>query len=145
MLFVYFYICERAKMKQYSSKMKRLLPGILLFSLLAVLGISTSSCQKEEGDYRLTVVVTVNDTTRVANANLRVYAPVSNTKIDYYDRTNEEGEFDYKFDNEVVVEIVATKGGFRACSFAEVERGDNTAKINLKPFGATDNGCLNTN
>lgn len=125
--------------------MKRLLQPILLIILLMGGMFCMNSCEKDQGDYNLTVVVTVNDTTRVANAFVRVYAPVSNTTIDYYDNVDENGEKNYSFDNEVVVEVIATKSSFRACNFAEVERGDNTVYVNLKPFGSNDNGCLSSN
>ncbi len=125
--------------------MKRLLLGLCSLGLLLSLVTTASSCKKEEGDYRLTVIVTVNDTTRVANAYLRIYAPVNNSSIDSYLNTDENGEVEMEFKNEAVVEIIGTKSGFRGCTFADIDRGDNIATLDLKPFGDTNNGCLNSN
>lgn len=116
----------------------------LLFSLILPAALALSGCSKEEGDYNLTVLVTVEDDVKVANALVRVYVPLENSFIDYYHYTNEQGEAEFKFNNKVVVDAIATKGSFKACSFAEVERGENLLTIDLKPFGARDNGCDNT-
>ncbi len=121
--------------------MKRLLGTfVVIIIFLAGLGI-TSSCEKDNSDYALTILVTINDTTRVQNATVRVFAPVSDTYIDWYSSTDENGELDYGFPNKVVVEIIANKGSFKACGFAEVDQGQNTVRIDLKPHGADDNGC----
>lgn len=122
--------------------MKRLLP--VIGALLLVLGvtISTTSCEKDTRDYELTVVVTTYDSVKVQNANIHLFAPVSNSFIDYWYTTDEKGEAKFKFDNKVIVEIKAAKGSFQACGFAEVERGENTIYIDLKPFqDQAHNGC----
>lgn len=100
-----------------------------------------AACEKETNDYDLTVAVTVNDTTRVQNALVRVYAPVKGTFLDYYQYTNENGETVFNIDSKAVVEVVAAKGSFKSCSFKELFNGGNTITIDLKAFGNTENGC----
>lgn len=122
--------------------MKRLLP--VIGALLLVLGIvfCTSSCEKDTRDYDLTVVVTTYDSIKVQNATIHLYAPVSNSIVDYWYTTDENGESKFSFDNKVIVEIQAAKGSFQACGFVEVERGENTIRIDLKPFeDRAHNGC----
>lgn len=121
--------------------MKRLITAITAFIALVTVGFLASSCEKDESEYRLTVVVTANETVKVQNADVRVFAPVSTTFIDYYDATDEKGETNYSFKNKVVVEIIANKGAFKGCTFAEVDRGSNIITIDLKPHGSEDNGC----
>ncbi len=119
--------------------MKKLLTKLFLVSV--GLGLFTA-CEKDEQIYELTVIVTVDGEDRVQNALVHTYAPVTNAFLDYYSYTNDEGEIFLKLDNKAVVEIVAAKGSFRACGFAEINRGENTATIDLKPFGDEENGCV---
>lgn len=121
--------------------MKRLVPISFVLSLLLAACFLFSSCEKGSGDYKLTIEVTINDTVRVQNANVHVYAPVTPTYIDYYDATDEQGETNYQFPNRVVVQITANKGSFKACSFAEVDEGSNSVQVDLKPYGDEENGC----
>ena len=121
--------------------MKRLITAISASFLLSAGMMLMSSCQKDNSKYKLTIVVTANDTVRVQNASVRVFAPVSPTYVDYYDATDERGETNYTFLNKVVVEVIANKGSFKGCSFAEVNQGNNTVYIDLKPHGSDDNGC----
>ncbi len=121
--------------------MKRLITAISASFLLSAGMMLMSSCEKDNSKYKLTIVVTANDTVRVQNASVRVFAPVSPTYVDYYDATDERGETNYTFLNKVVVEVIANKGSFKGCSFAEVNQGNNTVYIDLKPHGSDDNGC----
>jgi hypothetical protein len=121
--------------------MKRLVTAISAILLLTAGVLLMPSCEKDNSDYQLTIVVTANDSVRVQNANVRVFAPVTPTFIDYYDATDENGETHYSFLNKVVVEVIANKGSFKGCSFAEVNQGSNTVTIDLKPYGSDDNGC----
>lgn len=114
---------------------------LLTFGLLLMLAGIFASCKKEHNNYDLTVIVTVYDTVPVANAAIHLYAPVSGTFIDYYDNANESGEKDYHFNNKVIVQIQANKGSFKGCNFAEVNRGQNTVYVDVKPFGVNENGC----
>ena len=120
--------------------MKRLITviGALLLTFGAI--FITSSCEKDTRDYELTVVVTTYDSVKVQNALVHLYAPVSNSIIDYWYNTDENGETHFNFENKVIVEIEAAKGSFKACGFVEVERGENIIYIDLKPYG-THNGC----
>ena len=101
----------------------------------------TSSCEKDTRDYELTVIVTVYDSVKVQNALVHVFADTQGSFVDYYNYTSEEGETHYKFDNKVIVEIEAGKSGFKACGFAEVDRGENVIRIDLKPYTDPHNGC----
>ena len=121
--------------------MKRLL-GTFAIVLIFLIGFGiTSSCEKDDSDYSLTVHVTINDSTDVQNATVRVFAPVSDTYVDWYSSTDETGKIYHEFPNKVVVEIIANKGSFKGCGFAEVNKGSNTIRIDLKAHGADDNGC----
>ncbi|AEV33322.1 hypothetical protein [Owenweeksia hongkongensis] len=122
--------------------MKRLLPVIGALLLLLGVAISTTSCEKDTRDYELTVVITTYDSVRVQNANVHLFAPVSNSIIDYWYTTDDKGEAKFSFENKVIVEIEVAKGSFQACGFAEVNRGENTIYIDLKPFvDRAHNGC----
>lgn len=120
--------------------MKRLITviGALLLTCSAI--FFTTSCEKDTRDYQLTIVVTTYDSVRVQNALVHLYAPVSNSVVDYWYNTDEQGETHYTFENKVIVEIEAGKGSFKACSFVEVERGENVIYVDLQPYG-THNGC----
>ena len=111
-----------------------LLSGALMFS----------GCSKDKGKHNLTVVVVADGDVKVTNALVRVYAPVDNSYIDWFIGTNEQGEAYFQFDNEVVVDIVASKGSFKGCGFAQVLEGENTITVEVKPWGADNNGCLET-
>lgn len=118
--------------------------SIVLGSFLALvvsLTLFTGGCSKEDNEYHLKVIVTVNDSIRVQNALVRVFAPVNNSFVDYFYGTNENGELNVEFQNKAIVELIASKSSFKACSFAEVDRGMNTVVIDLKAFGNTENGC----
>lgn len=122
--------------------MKRLLPVIGALLLLLGVAISTTSCEKDTRNYDLTVVVTTYDSVKVQNALVHLYAPVSNTIVDFWYTTNEKGEAKFSFDNKVIVEIESAKGSFQACGFVEVNRGENTLYIDLKPYAdRAHNGC----
>ena len=122
--------------------MKRLLPVIGAFLLILGITFSTTSCEKDTRDYELTVVVTTYDSVKVQNASVHLFAPVSDSFIDYWYTTDDKGEAKFSFDNKVILEIEAGKGSFQACGFVEVERGDNTIYIDLKPFAdRAHNGC----
>lgn len=124
--------------------MKRTYLSLFNLSLLLAMFFTFTGCTKEETKHVLDLIITVDEDVRVSNAFVRVYAPVSNSYIDYYAYTDEVGELEYKFDNKVIVEVIATKGSFKACTFVEVERGVNTVYLDLKPFGE-ENGCLSGN
>lgn len=118
----------------------------IAFVLITGLTLLNWSCEKDNRSYALDVVITVNDSTRVANALVHISAPVdAGTKplIDYYLYTNEEGVVSIELDNKAVVEIVATKPPRKACGFAELDRGVTTTFIDLKPFNDENNGCRN--
>ncbi len=123
--------------------MKRLLSTLPFFVLLAAGLFSLASCEKNNDDYVLNVIVTVNNETRVSNATIRVYAPVSNRFDDLYYTTNENGEVSFTFSNEIVVDVIATKGSYKTCSFSRIEEGNNTLVVNLEPWASPYNGCDN--
>jgi hypothetical protein len=112
---------------------------------LLFLGISFmlafAGCQKETDNYDLVVTATVYDSVKVSNALVRIYAPVKDTYLDYYQYTDEKGEARFIVDRKAVVEVIAGKGGFNACSFKELFNGGNSMTIDIKPFGTVDNGC----
>ena len=121
--------------------MKRIKLGLGLFLLLSGAIFFTSGCSKENLDHKLTVVVVADGDVKVANALIRVYAPVDNSFIDWYVYTDESGEAEFEFEKEVVVDLVAAKGSFSGCNFAQVKQGENTVEVEIKPWGSDDNGC----
>lgn len=118
--------------------MKKLLTNLLIIS--ASIGLF-SSCEKDAQIYELTTVVTVDGGDRVQNALVHIYAPVSGAFLDYFVYTDDNGEVFIDLNNKAVVEIEAQKGSFKACGFAEINRGSNRVTIELKPFGDEENGC----
>lgn len=118
--------------------------GLNLILLLSGVLLFTSGCSKDKKNHRLTVVVVADGDVRVTNSLVRVYAPVDDTYIDWYIGTNEKGEAYFEFENDVVVDIIATKGSFKGCGFAQVKAGENTATVEVKPWGSNDNGCPET-
>lgn len=111
---------------------------LLTLTLFAMLIFT--SCSKDERDYKLTIHVTVEDNISVQNSLVRVYAPIANTLVDYWGTTDENGELTFEFENEVVVEIIASKSSFKNCGFIALDRGDNFIQIDLKAFGE-ENRC----
>lgn len=114
---------------------------VLLFSVALLF---FSGCSKDNLKHKLTVVVVADDNVKVANALIRVYAPVNNSFIDWYLYTNEAGEAQFEFENDVVVDIVASKGSFVGCNFSQVKEGENTVEVEIKQWGSDDNGCPET-
>ena len=112
-----------------------------VFSLLLGMLLILSNCSKDNSEYVLRVTVYADEDVKVANALIRVYAPVENTFVDLYLSTDEQGEAEFTFENDVIVDIIATKGSFKGCSFAQVKSGENKVKVFIKPYNADDNGC----
>lgn len=123
--------------------MKRIYIAFVLLTGLILLNLS---CEKDNRTYALDVVVSIDDSSRVSNALVHIAAPVdagAKPLIDYYLYTNEEGVVSIELQNKAVVEIVATKPPYKACGFAELDRGVTTTYIDLKPFNDENNGCRN--
>ncbi len=118
--------------------------GLRTVLLVGGLLLLTAGCSKDTRNHRLTVVVFADDDVKVANALVRVYAPVDNSFVDWYLRTNEKGEANFEFENDVVVDIIASKGSFVGCDFAQVKAGNNTVEVEIKLWGTDDNGCPET-
>lgn len=111
-------------------------------SIALLLLFSGLSCEQEgNDDYRLTVVVTVQDSIRVQNALVRVWVPLENSSIDEYRFTNELGEIELKFDSPVVLDLRAGKAPYKRCSFVELKRGDNIKRMNMIPANNDNTGC----
>lgn len=118
--------------------MKKLITRLLF--LIVGLGLFTS-CEKESQIYELTITVTVDGGAPVQNALVHIYAPVTNAFLDYFVYSDDQGEIFLELDNKAVVELEAKKGSFKACGFAEINRGTNNVSIELRPFGDEENGC----
>jgi hypothetical protein len=114
---------------------------LLLYFSLCVSLLLFSSCDTDEGDYEITILVTVHDTIPVRNALVRMFAPVENTIVDEYASTNEFGEARFVFDNKVFLEVHAVKGSWRKCDGVEVEPGAQSLQLNLFPFNDPQRTC----
>ena len=99
------------------------------------------SCSKDNRPYELVVRAIANDSIVAQNAQIRVYAPVEGTFIDYYSQTDVNGEASFKFTNKAVLEIYAGKGPFKGCSYAELEKGVVTVTVNMLYYNDPKNGC----
>lgn len=123
--------------------MKRLIAILGVCAMLTGAFFLSTSCEKDTRKYELTVVITANDSVRVQNASVRIYAPVANSIVDYFFNTDENGEVNFTFEDKVIVEIEAVKGGsYRGCTFAELNRGENTVYLDLKRYDDPhSNGC----
>lgn len=117
--------------------MNRFLRTILSLCFLIALG----SCEKDETDYSLDVIVTADENVRAANTLVHIYAPVENTFVDYYLYTDDEGMVSVQLSNKAVVEIVASKPPYKGCSFAELDRGHKTVTLNMLLYNDENNGC----
>ena len=106
-------------------------------------GTLFSSCEKDPQIYELTIKITVDGTDPVQNALVHMYAPVNGAFLDYFSYTDNNGEVFLKLNNKAVIEIESKRGSYKACGFAEINRGVQTVYIDLKPFGSTENGCEN--
>ena len=120
--------------------MKRLIAILGVCAMLTSAFFLSTSCEKDTRDYNLTVIVTTNDSVKVQNALVHLYAPVANSFVDYYFYTNEKGEVNTHFDDKVILEVEAAKGSYKECTFVELERGENTIYVDLKAYGV-HNGC----
>lgn len=110
----------------------------VLFLILSI------GCEKEDNEYILDIRVTVNDSVRVQNALLYVNAPgipEDSSTVNIYVYTDEDGYARAELKSKAVVEVEATKGNFKTCSFAEVDRGVNELFINLVRSDDRNNGC----
>ena len=124
--------------------MKQFRFGLSLVLLLSGAMLFSTGCSKDNQKHKLTVVVVADGDVRVTNALVRVYAPIDNSFIDWYIGTNEQGEAYFQFENEVVVDIIATKGSFVGCDFSQVKAGENIVEVEIKKWGSDDNGCPET-
>ena len=126
-----------AKMLINITIMKKFLIGALA---LLVLGLSPA-CEEEPNNYDLEVIVTVQDSIRVQNALVRIFAPVENTNVDYFLKTNERGKVSVELEGKAVLDIVASKSPYLSCSFVELEPGLTTKRIDMKISNDPNNGC----
>lgn len=106
-----------------------------------VIGISSACEEEDDRDYALDVFVTVRDTVLTQNALVHIYAPVDESTVDYYLYTDEDGKVSIQLKNKAVVEIVASRSPYKACTFAELNRGVTRVDLDMKLFSAVDNGC----
>lgn len=118
--------------------MKKLLGGALA---IAALGLIHSSCEKEPDNYDLEVIVSVQDSIRVQNALVRIFAPIENSNVDYFLYTNEQGKVKVELDGKAVLDIVASKSPYLSCSFVELKPGLTTKRIDMTLSNDPNNGC----
>lgn len=112
----------------------------LIFSA-GLLSLFLSSCEKEQSDYTLELYVTVEDTIQAQNVLVHLYAPVENTNLDFFIYTDENGRADLKLKNKAVLEIVASKAGYKGCTFAEIDRNGTKVFLDMKFYTNENNGC----
>lgn len=109
----------------------------LLFLALAGIGlfVALSSCEKEDLDpeYPFTIVVkTFEDSVRVSNAMVEILAPVQGSKVYFKGYTNENGGVSFKYDQDAIFLIRATRGPLNDPSYigcAEVRLAPNETVV----------------
>jgi len=115
--------------------------GILLIAILSTL---IFSCEKNENDFNLDVTVTIFDTVRVPNVLLFVNVPgipEDSSAVNIFTYTNEEGTASIGLKAESVVQVAASRPGYKRCQFVKINPGNNSLTLDLLPFDDAENGC----
>ena len=122
----------------------------LLYSLLFSSVLLISGCEKPSNKYPFTVRVVIEtfsgDFAPVANVGVVASAPVPDA-IPYFEgNTNQEGYIEFEYDNEAVLQIVATRGtnppSFIGCGFVKLEMDENViVTIVLQEYDPSQQGC----
>ena len=105
-----------------------------------------SGCEKTSNNFPFTVHVITEDGTPVANIDVVATAPVPDA-IPYFEGvTNLDGNVSFTYDNEAVLQIVATRGtnppSFIGCGFVKLERDNNViVNIVIQPYDPSQGGC----
>lgn len=127
--------------------MKKILALLFVFSVLVY------SCNVDENtdpDYPFVVTIkTLKDSTRVANVYVEILAQLggSQNKLLLEGFTNERGEVTFKYDQEAVLLIRATRGTkpqytWIGCDFIFLEPNTEVGRtVYIRPYSTEVEGC----
>lgn len=125
---------------------KYLIVGLLFVCGIIILG----SCAKDEDlspQYPFTIVVkTLDDSTRVQNIFVEVFAPVNRSKVVFEGFSDERGEIGFKYSQDAVFLVRATRGSnpytYIGCTFVRLSENSNVYQtVYIRPYNAEVEGC----
>ena len=141
---------------------------LMTFLAVTTVLLSFSSCQdtSQPVTWLAVQVIAGEDSIPVQNAWVRLSAPVGGSIFDdpatsgyYYAKTGPDGwmakavynedstrvSYDhrqFKLEGEMYIDIIATKGGWKGCTFKHVrDGGDEYIVVRMWPYNETNNGC----
>lgn len=120
----------------------------LIAALLVVFTIT--NCDKDDlnPDFPFTIVVkTLEDSTRATNVFVEILTTLPDNQIDIEGVTDENGEVDFSFDRDAVLQVRATRGknpiSWIGCNFVRLEPNKRVVQtVFIKEFDPKLSGCL---
>ena len=127
--------------------MKKLLFPLLILPILLIF-----SCEKEDldPDYPFTIIVkTYSDSIAVNNIAVEVFTPVQGNTVKLLGYTNEKGEVSFKYDEDAVLLVRATRGAnpytYMGCADVRLEANERVYKhVYLEVYDPNVPGCVYT-
>ncbi len=118
----------------------------LLLILAAGFALGLTSCNRavaEDSSGTATIFLYTEDGRPVQNALVHFKSPVDVPNgLEVFKYTQIDGSATVKWDYDIFVDVVITKGGFRTCDAIRIIPGeDNEKDVTLYPFGSPGNGC----
>lgn len=125
--------------------MKKITLPLLVVSIALVF-----SCKKEDLDpeYPFTIVVkTYDDSVAVNNVAVEVFTPVQGNTVEMLGYTNEEGKVSFKYDQDAVLLVRATRGAnpysFMGCADIRLEPNKRVIQnVYLEVYDPNVPGCV---
>lgn len=120
-----------------------------LLSMILVAGFLSISCEKEDPnpEYPFTIhVKTYSDSISVNNVYVRVFAPVPGNSVIFEGVTNELGKVRFKYDQEAVFIVRATRGedppSYIGCNTIRLQPNEEvTQSVYIVPYDPEVEGC----
>ena len=119
---------------------------LLFYTFLASALFMTYGCEKPSNSYPFTIHVITEDGTPSANIYVVASAPVPDAIPFFSGETDQNGNVSFEYDNEAVLQIVATRGTnpptFIGCGFVKLEMDKNVVvTIVLQAYDPSQQGC----
>lgn len=114
-----------------------------IFALSAIM--LNVSCEDDLNTFNLEVTVTINEDVRVPNALVYINVPgipEDSSSVNLFKYTDEQGRATAKLKAESVVQVSASRPGYKSCKFIKINPGNNQVTLDLLAFNDAENGCL---
>lgn len=116
---------------------------IQIFAIAALL--LHVGCSDDLNEFKLEVTVTIEEDVRVANALIFINVPgipEEESAVNIFAYTDEQGFAQLELKAESVVQVSASRPGYKRCKFVKIEPGSNQVTLDLLAFNDAENGCL---